>query len=58
MHCKSCDMLVEDGVGEIEGVSEVSSDHKSGRVSVEFDESKTDDASIRKAIEAEGYKVS
>jgi copper ion binding protein len=57
MHCKSCEMLIEDSVSEIKGVSHVKAHLTKNKVSVKFDESKAKIEDIKKAIESEGYKV-
>lgn len=57
MHCKSCDMLVEDGLMELVGVASVESNHKTGTVKVGFDESTVTNEQIIAAIIAEGYEV-
>jgi copper chaperone len=57
MHCKSCDMLVEDGLMDVAGITSVESNHKTGKVIVGFDESEATDEQIIAAIEAEGYEV-
>ena len=57
MHCKSCEMLINDVVSEIEGVKKTEASLKNNSAKVEFDESKADLSKIRKAIESEGYKI-
>ena len=57
MHCKSCDMLVEDSLGDLKGVKSVQSLHKEGFVEVDFDESIINIDKIKKTIIAEGYEV-
>jgi len=57
MHCKSCDMLVEDSLGDLSGVKSVKSDYKLGKVIVEFDEKKVSLDKIKSTIVEEGYKV-
>ena len=34
MHCKSCEMLIKDELGEIPGVKTVEPDHKTGTVKI------------------------
>lgn len=58
MHCPSCNMLVEDILGDEDGVSSVNADWQAGTVEVDYDESKVDLVLIKKLIEEEGgYKV-
>lgn len=56
MHCKSCEMLLNDSIAEIADVEKVNSDFKNGIVVVNY---KTDEAllEVKKTIEKEGYKV-
>ncbi|RJQ17299.1 heavy-metal-associated domain-containing protein [Candidatus Woesearchaeota archaeon] len=56
MHCKSCEMLIADTVGEIEGVKKVQSSFKDGKVTVIAEDSTSENA-IKQAIEKEGYKL-
>ena len=55
MHCKSCKMLIEDALDDLDVKSEV--DSEKGTAAIEFDESKITEEKIKKAIEKEGYKV-
>lgn len=56
MHCKSCEMLLDDSISEIKGVRKVEADSKKGLVRVSLsDESAL--SRVREVIEKEGYKV-
>jgi copper chaperone len=55
MHCRSCSMLVDMTVGELDGVSEVTTDHASGETVVTFDEDTTQVDTIIGAIRSVGY---
>lgn len=57
MHCNACEMLIDDALTEIQGVSKAKSSLKTNSVEVEFDESKVKIDVLKKAIEKEGYKV-
>lgn len=57
MHCASCEMLVKDSLEELDGVSAVNADFKSGIVSVDFDESKVKPEAIKAVISSEGYEI-
>jgi len=57
MHCKSCEMLVKDGVGDVKGVKSVTASSAHGKVVVDFDEQNTNQKEIVEAIKKEGYKV-
>jgi len=56
MHCKSCEMLVEDALEEL-GVKKTEVSHEKGTVKVTFDEEKVSLGDIKKAIKGEGYEV-
>jgi copper chaperone CopZ len=56
MHCHACEMLIKEVLEELAGVHSVTVEHKSGVVAVEHDGT-VPAASIRAAIESEGYKI-
>ena len=55
MHCQSCSMLIEMSVGDLDGVSNVSSDYATGRTEVTYDSEKVDVDAILVEIEKAGY---
>ena len=56
MHCRSCEILLEDSISEIKGAKVLSADHKKGEIKVSLeDESLL--GQIKKIVEKEGYKV-
>lgn len=55
LHCRSCSMLVDMTVGDLDGVSDVSTDHASGETVVTFDSDVLDVESIIGAIRSVGY---
>ncbi len=57
MHCRSCNMLVDDDVSAIAGVQSVKADFASGKVSLEFDGSAETLEKARSAIRKLGYKL-
>ena len=57
MHCKSCDMLVEDSLGDVDGVNSVKSSFETGIVEIDFDESVVNIDNIKDTIKQEGYEV-
>ena len=57
MHCNACEMLIDDALQEINGVSKAKSSLKNNSVEIEFDEQKVKIDVLKKAIEKEGYKV-
>ncbi|MBS3912991.1 MAG: mercuric transport protein MerTP [Bacteroidetes bacterium] len=58
MTCASCEEHVKQTVNELPGIVSVSADNEKGTANVKFDISKTDKATIIKAIDGTGYKVS
>ncbi len=57
MHCRSCSMLVDMTVGELEGVESVETDHVSGDTKVSYDLEKVSVDDIVSAIRSAGYDV-
>jgi len=55
MHCRSCSMMVDMTVDEIEGVSEVRTDHASGETVLTYDDTQTNLEEIIAAIRGAGY---
>jgi copper chaperone len=55
LHCRSCSMLVDMTVGELDGVSQVATDHATGETVVSFDSEQVDVDSIVAAIRSVGY---
>ncbi len=55
MHCRSCSMMVDMTVGEIEGVSDVRTDHASGETMVTYDDGQTSIEAIVDSIRGAGY---
>jgi copper ion binding protein len=57
MRCSGCVANVEKALRGVTGVSQVTTDLKSGKATVEFDPSKTDEKSLANAVIKAGYKV-
>lgn len=57
MHCRSCEILVEDNLKKIDGVQSVSVSQKYAQATVHYGTSKPSDIQIIQAIEAAGYRV-
>ena len=58
MTCASCEEHVKHAVNKLPGIINVSANSDEGIANVKFDNSKTDKATITKAIDGTGYKVS
>ena len=57
MHCRSCELLLEDSIGKIQGVSHVKANQKRGTVTIIHGDDVPSDREVNKAIEAAGYHV-
>ena len=57
MHCKSCELLIEENLKQVPGVKKAESSHVSGRAKIWFDETKPSQNALSKAIENAGYSV-
>ena len=56
MTCAHCELSVQEEIGELEGVLEVSADHATGRVTVTSTEP-LDPAAVAAAVEEAGYTL-
>ncbi len=56
MHCRSCEMLIEDELKKVPGVKRVSVSHKTGIAVVDCD-CKLDAQAVTKAVESAGYGI-
>ncbi|MEI7497767.1 MAG: sulfite exporter TauE/SafE family protein [Candidatus Falkowbacteria bacterium] len=57
MHCRSCEILIEEKLKEISHVKKVEVDYKVGEAVVYYDGQAPDNHSLNKAIVEAGYKV-
>jgi copper chaperone len=57
MDCSGCENRLKTVLGRTEGVIKASADHKTGQVSVRFDEQRVDEHDVRERIRAAGYEV-
>lgn len=58
MHCRSCELLIEEKLKEIEHIIEVNVSHRLGEASIHHHEANTPDMqAIKRAIAAAGYEV-
>ena len=56
MHCRSCEVLLEDSISEIKGAKVLSANYKKGEIKVTL-ENESLISEIKKVVEKEGYKV-
>lgn len=57
MHCKSCEILIEDKLLKINGVTKVNISHKTAAAEIFYDNTKPAMQDIENAITAAGYKI-
>ncbi len=57
MHCKSCELSIEDNIKRINHVSKVSVSHTSGQAKIWFEHTKPSLAAIHQAVADTGYLV-
>ncbi|MFA6106166.1 MAG: sulfite exporter TauE/SafE family protein [Patescibacteria group bacterium] len=57
MHCKSCEMLIEDKLSRISGVKESKINHKTGSAEIYYGAAKPKGAEIEEAISSAGYAI-
>lgn len=58
MHCRSCSMLIDMTVGDLEGVDLVQTDHAEGATVVTYDDEAITIDAIIDAIRGAGYDAS
>jgi len=57
MTCAGCEAHVESEVNKLDGIISIKASYENANTIVEFDKTKTDLPTIRKAIESTGYKI-
>ncbi len=57
MHCKSCEILVEDNLKEIKGVAEARADYRKGELEITHQGESLDLTLIREAVKKAGYSL-
>lgn len=57
MHCRSCEILIENNLKKISGVNKVEVSHKTGKADVFYNEGLPNGESLRQAIKDAGYDV-
>ncbi len=57
MHCRSCEILIEDNLKEVKGVKSVNVSYKDGKAKVHFEGPTPSKQSIRDAVQAAGYEI-
>lgn len=57
MHCKSCEILIEDELKKIKGVTKVQISHKTGVAELSYEKTAIPFSSLKQAVENAGYKI-
>ena len=57
MHCKSCEVLINDSLSELKGIKSSKISAAKGAAIIEFNEKETSLDEIKNVIKKEGYKV-
>jgi sulfite exporter TauE/SafE/copper chaperone CopZ len=57
MHCKSCEILIEQNIKKVEGVKRVEVSHTAGKAEVYFDNNQPDQSRLENAVIESGYKI-
>ena len=57
MHCRSCELLLEDAIGGVQGVSKVKVDFRKGRATIEHGADIPSQNEIESAVKQAGYVV-
>jgi len=57
MHCRSCEILIEDEIRKIPGIVTVNIDHRQSEAKIKFKGSDVNILTLSKAIKAAGYEI-
>ena len=57
MHCRSCEILIEDNLSQIKGVKRVVVNHKKGIAELHYEGAQLDMDAVKQAVEAAGYHI-
>lgn len=57
MHCRSCELLLEDAIGGVQGVTKVKVDFRKGRATIEHGSDIPSQNEIANAVKQAGYEV-
>lgn len=57
MHCKSCELLIEDELKSIKGVKTVDISHRNGSATIHFEGTHLDNQDIVQAVKSAGYEL-
>ncbi|MCX6795193.1 MAG: sulfite exporter TauE/SafE family protein [Candidatus Falkowbacteria bacterium] len=57
MHCRSCELLIEEGLQEIEGVNSVKTDYQKGEATIYYQGAEPSLGLVKKAVVSAGYQI-
>lgn len=57
MHCKSCELLIEDELMKIKGVQKVEVSHKTGEAVMHYSGETPSNGSVKRAVKSAGYEL-
>ncbi len=57
MHCRSCELLTEEELSQVSGVSKVKTNFRTGAVEVSYEGKEPSDEALREAVKRAGYEV-
>jgi len=57
MHCKSCEMLVEENLMQVNGVEKAEVDYRAGKAEVFFDKKEPSEEALKQAVKDAGYDI-
>lgn len=57
LHCRSCELLLEDGLSRVKNVKGVSVSHKLGQAEINYENNQPDLKALSQSVEGLGYKV-
>lgn len=57
MHCKSCELLIEDKLSQVSGIKKAKADFKKGLAEIYYESRKPDDSALSEAVRESGYEI-
>ncbi|MFA5163442.1 MAG: sulfite exporter TauE/SafE family protein [Patescibacteria group bacterium] len=57
LHCRSCELLLEDGLSRVKNVKGVKVSHKLGQAEISYDQETPDLKTLSQSVEELGYKI-
>jgi copper chaperone CopZ len=57
IHCSACEMAIRKALGRVDGINDVDPDAATNQVTVTFDETRVDEATVADRLTAAGYPI-